>query len=246
MPTFQRGSVLFERGRPIRGEFFLENAIYDYDCLPRITGGRRKEYVAPTAASVLVPEDFLQPEEVDRLVQAANETPDVPLDISTLVIELLNAFDFQPFSYDYDKLPARWDQREPCFNTMVSVQTAWEVYEITARATTDLTFGPLTFPAGDVLAVFRVRNPINYQFKRTFRFDPECCPDQAPIRRDAETAGLTSFILSPRFRIEGVKFTAGQLREFPDVTFSAPANGDPNELRLRAPSPCGRPSSVSD
>jgi hypothetical protein len=221
MPAFQRGSVRFEKSGPVGDTLFEEDAIFDYDCLPPLSGRRRK-YVAPEQAPVLAPEEFLQQEEIDRLRKAARTSPRESLDVGTLLQQIFAAFDFRPLPYDYTKLPVRWWRREPCYDTMVSVQSAYWLYEITARATKELTFGAVTFPAGDVLAVFRIAMPISYQFVRRFRFNAECCPDRMPEPRSADEAGFTSILVIQPFRIPGVEFRSGKLLGSPAGDFDAP------------------------
>lgn len=167
-----------------------EEALFDWDCFPR-PRGRVKEYVKPEAAPVLVIRGFLQPEEVDRLTQAARTSPAEALTWSGLLADLGRVFDFQPFPYGLTGVPDAWRQAEECYDTFVSVQATYLVYEITARAITALQFGPVSYPADDVVASLRILKPDSYSFVRRFTFNPRCCPGRTPQDRLPEFAGLT-------------------------------------------------------
>ena len=204
MLTFVRGNIRFEL-KLVTQEQGRDQAIFEWDCFPP-PKGYEKRFQPPVAAAVLELPEFLQPDEQDRLVQAARSAPDEALTWTDLLIAISAAFDFTPFPYDLSKIPDSWRRSEPCYDTKIVVVATHVIWEITARATIDLQFGAVTIPADDVVAVFRLGNPNTYRFMRRFHFNPKCCPDRAPDSRFPETAGETIRNVLERGRIEQWEF----------------------------------------
>jgi hypothetical protein len=216
MPTFTRGSVRFE-SKLVTQRTDRDRAIFEWDCFPP-PEGYEKTFPPPGVATVLDLPEFLQPEEQDGLTQAARATPDEALTWPALMDAVSAAFGFRPFPIDLSKIPNEWRRRELCYDTKVVVVATHVVFEITARATSDLQFGGVQYPAGDVIATFRIGNPNSYRFVRRFVFNPKCCPGQPADERFPETAGETVRNVLEPTGLEGWEFKP-RLRFTPDLRF---------------------------
>ena len=76
----------------------------------------------------------------------------------------------------------------PCFTVVVCAQHFFQRFEITARATEELTIGKApnvtTIPADDLVAAYQIEVPRFYRFNRHFRWNPACCKDTPRGRTD--------------------------------------------------------------
>jgi hypothetical protein len=135
--------------------------------------GARREFVADLHVKPNLLTPFLQPSELLAMKAATSLAND-----DELVNALATQLTYFHIALDIDtfKMPAHWNQRSACFNTIISFQVEYNEYEVVATATeaVELING-VRFPQGDVLAAFRIAVPAVYRFIREYEWNEACC-----------------------------------------------------------------------
>lgn len=178
--TFTRGSVSFEAIKASE-ERLPEEKVLLVSCAPTPRGSRTR-YNPNLKCGPQFQPGFLQRSERDRLVEAAKRPGEAALTTDVLLKDIGDAMRFEVYDIDLSKIPADWENIVACYDVSISFYVEGDNWEVTAKATADITLAGETYPAGDTLATFRIWAPRYYQFIRRFAWNPECCGGTATQR----------------------------------------------------------------
>jgi hypothetical protein len=160
--------------------------MYEFDCAPPPTGSE-KTYNFDKGAGPMVLNQYIQAREMIALLEGAN-TPTHANDSAGILSEIQNNFGYQDLQIDEKNLPPGWKNGERCYKVMLSYRVKYDIIEIKATAAQQFTSGTDTYPAGDTVATFRILVPKQYEFMRSYQWNPECC-NEVPKAKNSDLAG---------------------------------------------------------
>ena len=95
--------------------------------------------------------------------------------------EISRRLDFvdMPVGYEGDTYN-RMRRFTECFRTTLYLRVEYRVYAVKVTANRQIQVGTKTFPVGDEIATYRVRQPNRYRFETHHEWNERCCPQRPP------------------------------------------------------------------
>lgn len=172
MPNFEKGKLVFQSQRV--GELVSAGDIFEeYECHPPPSGTVRRSNPALTHQPVML-SAYLQPDEGARIVEGTGAT-----DFLNLNTEVFAALGFRPLTANTQPVPPSWRAVRPCYKSTIVLVFLIGAYRVDVTAKAAATIGGISYPAGDIVASYRVLSPDRWSFQLRHEFDPRCC-DKAP------------------------------------------------------------------
>lgn len=161
-------------------------AITLFDCFP--PPGSTAEFVRPASFSPDVLKRFLQSSETADLRAVHKSIGGSPTTDDAILAEISNRLDLvdMPINYVGDKYN-KMRRITKCYKTTLYIAVEYKVFQIKITANRDITIPGKTFPAGDEIATYRVRQPNRYRFETYHEFNRRCCEEKPEIGPDNET-----------------------------------------------------------
>lgn len=168
-------------------------AITLFDCFP--PPGSTTEYVRPANFSPEVLRQYLQTGEVSDLRAVHGQIGGSAATNDATLGEISSRLQFtdMPIWYTGDKYEAM-RRITDCFKTTLYLRVDYKVYEVKITANQQIQVDGKTFPVGDEIASYRVRQPDRFRFETHHEWNPRCCAQQ-PQRTPPgeETSWYTPF-----------------------------------------------------
>ena len=176
------------------GDKSVAKGVAIIDCFPPPTGST-SDFMRPPPFTPEVLKRFLQAGEladlhaIHRSIGGQQTTDDELLEQITSRLD----FDVMPVSYSGDQYD---DIRKviPCFKTTVYLRVEYKVYQIKITANREIRIPGKTFPPGDEIATYRIRQPFRYRFESYHEYNERCCdekPEETP--EEKKTNWVTPF-----------------------------------------------------
>ncbi|MFC2083544.1 hypothetical protein ACFLS9_00660 [Bacteroidota bacterium] len=153
--------------------------MFEYDCYPPPNGTVKKFPFGTMEGNYSLVGSSLQENELKRMLKGASKTGETGLTMSKLLTGLCEEFDIKPVNVDPKLIPNGWHKVKKCNKIKITYKVFYVLRRITARATKDLKFRGVFFPADDIVASFLIIDPKGtFQFFRHFEPRNICCPDK--------------------------------------------------------------------
>ncbi|HLD13636.1 MAG TPA: hypothetical protein VJB18_02860 [Burkholderiales bacterium] len=155
-------------------------AITVFDCFP--PPGSTAEHIRPSSFSPEVLRQYLQEEEITDLRAVHGQIGGSPDTTDATLGEISRRLDFVDMSVGYEgDTYDRMRRFTECFRTTLYLRVEYRVYAVKVTANRQIQVGTKTFPVGDEIATYRVRQPNRYRFETHHEWNERCCP-QRPQR----------------------------------------------------------------
>ncbi len=155
-------------------------AITVFDCFP--PPGSTAEYIRPASFSPEVLRQYLQDSEITDLRAVHGQIGGSPDTTEATLGEISRRLEFvdMPIWYTGDRYEEMRHVTE-CFRTTLYLRVEYRVYQVKVTANRQIQVGTKTFPVGDEIATYRVRQPNQFRFETHHEWNERCCP-QRPER----------------------------------------------------------------
>jgi hypothetical protein len=174
MPQTTIGKITFEKSY-VDVRVDSEVVVFEAECNPQ-PAGRQKHYNPVTPVPVRLLRQFLQAAEQGAMIEGATTPGNPPPSLDDLLAQLMQAFNIKQLDIDLTKIPDPWKQVFACYNTSISYQVKYEIWEIIAKAAQATTLGGQDYPQGDTVASFRMEAPCQYRILFRMTYSRDCCP----------------------------------------------------------------------
>ena len=162
-------------------------AISVFDCFP--PPGSTAEFVRPGSFSAEPLRQYLQRREMSNLAEAYRQQGGSAGHSNDRILEEISRrLDFVDINIDYTGDKYREMRRyTECFRTTLYLRVEYIVYEVRVVAAQQVTIDGSTFPPGDEIATYRVRQPSRFRFETHHEWNPRCCPERPEKVPESET-----------------------------------------------------------
>ncbi|MDX8398973.1 MAG: hypothetical protein R8K20_01840, partial [Gallionellaceae bacterium] len=126
MSKFTQGSLTFKK-KLVKTIFDKRWNIEVYDCYPKLPGTVTR-FNPFNKAHVEIDQKYLQPKERELLLEGSKQKT-----LKDLLQILSTNFSVRSLKADYSNIPSKWKNSEQCYKKTISIQTKYEVLEITCR-----------------------------------------------------------------------------------------------------------------
>ncbi len=157
-----------------------------FDCFP--TPGSVAEYVRPSSFSPEVLKQFLQDGEMSDLRAVDSQTSNPLVTEKAILGEISSRLNFRDMHVWYTSDECREMRRiTECFITTIYLRVKYNVFQVKITANRQIQLSNKTFPVGDEVATYRVRQPDQFRFETYHEWNERCCPERPGVTPDSET-----------------------------------------------------------
>ncbi len=179
------------------------------DCFPGPIA--TTEYIKPQRFVPTVNPSSLQQSDKTNLSNLKNLFGGKPSTLNGIQTAIETKLDLDAMTVSYtSKAYKQLRKLYPCFTNELYLRVKFAVYEIKVSAARPVTLGSDTFPAGDEIATYRLREAHEYRFESHLNWNKKCCerePAETPKPQPTEY-----FAVLPEKLIEEIIVTGKRLK----------------------------------